>query len=58
MLDVWRIKKTKQIVYPVGAAVKGGYTDVILPFDGVTRAGNRATILTVKNDNLMKDREI
>lgn len=57
MLDVWRVKKTKQIVYPLGAAERNGYTLCLFPFKHVSRNGKRGDVRAVKSDNLVKDRE-
>jgi hypothetical protein len=57
MLDVWRMKKTKQIVHPVGAGPKGGYTYVLFPYNKKTKKGNRAALRIVKDENLLRDRE-
>ena len=56
MLEVTRIKKTGQIVHPIGPQ-GSGYTLCLFPRDSKTRAGNMGVVQTVKNENLTKDRE-
>jgi len=58
MLDVWRVKKTNQIVYPMGSVKdSNGYTLCLFPFTSKTNNGYRGVVQSVKNDNLKKDRE-
>jgi len=57
MLETFRVKKTKQIVYPIGPVGKGGHTLCLFPLGFTTRAGNRSVIQPVRNENLVKDRE-
>ena len=57
MLDVWRIKKTKEIVHPIGAAPKNGYILCLFPFKERSRRGKYGDLRSVKNENLVKDRE-
>lgn len=57
MLDVWRIKKTREIVYPMGKADGNNHTLVLFQHKRQTKAGNYGNIRTVRNDNLIKDRE-
>lgn len=56
MLDVLRMKKTGQIVYALSSA-GANHTHVLLPFSEKSVRGKRGTILTVRNENLKKDRE-
>ena len=56
MLDVVRMKKTGQIVYPLGSA-GANHTLVLLPFKTKSVQGNHGTVMSVRNDNLKKDRE-
>ena len=57
MMDsVTRIKKTKQIVYKVGPA-DSMHTWCLFPLETPTKKGNRAVLQSVKNDNLVTDRE-
>lgn len=58
MLEVTRIKKTRQIVYPVGTSDRSGYTEVLFPFGFISNKGNRGIVQSVKNSNLVKDREL
>lgn len=58
MLEVTRIKKTRQIVFPVGTSDRSGYTEVLFPFGRISKKGNRGVVQNVKNDNLIKDREV
>lgn len=56
MLDVWRIKKTKEIVYPVGKQ-DNNYTLCLFRHKVKSKSGNYGNIRPVRNDNLVKDRE-
>jgi len=56
MLDVYRIKKTKQIVYPVGKE-GNNHTLVLFPLNRRSNKGNWGTIQAVRNENIIKDRE-
>jgi len=56
MLDVHRIKKTKEIVYPVGKA-DNNHTLVLFRHKNQTKAGNWGHIQTVRDENIVKDRE-
>lgn len=56
-MDVTRIKKTKQIVYPLGAK-DTQYTWVLFPLGHTSKKGNRADLRIVRNDNLIKDKEV
>jgi hypothetical protein len=56
MLDVWRVKKTKQIVYPIGT-IDGKHTLCLFPFKTVSKNGKNGVVQPVRNDNLVKDRE-
>jgi len=53
MLKTTRIKKTKQRVFPIISS--GEYTYVLLPFDGISRRGNRGVVQIVRNDNLVDE---
>lgn len=56
MLDVCRIKKTKQIVYPIG--LNGpNYTLCLFPFSHVSKKNKRGVIQAVRNSNIVRDRE-
>ena len=56
MLDVHRIKKSKQIVYQLGKA-DNNHTLVLFPLKNKTKKGNYGAIQSVRNDNIIKDRE-
>ena len=56
MLDVWRIKKTKEIVYPMGKQ-DNNYTLCLFRHANKTLKGNYGNVRAVRNDNLIKDRE-
>jgi hypothetical protein len=56
MLDVHRIKKTKQIVYPLGKA-DNNHTLVLFPLGFKSNAGNYGDIRKVRDENIVKDRE-
>ncbi len=56
MLDVHRIKKTKQIVYPMGKH-DNNYTLCLIPFTKPTSRGKLGAVQVVRNDNIVKDRE-
>lgn len=56
MLDIWRIKKTNEIVYPMGKQ-DNNYTLCLFKHETKTRRGNHGDIRAVRNDNLIKDRE-
>lgn len=56
MLDVWRIKKTREIVQPMGKH-DNNYTLVLFQHKTRTNAGKYGHIGIVRNDNLIKDRE-
>lgn len=56
MLDVHRIKKTGQIIYPLGKH-DNNYTLCLFPFKRETVNGKRAAIQIVRNENIVKDRE-
>lgn len=57
MLDTYRVKKTKQIVYPMSQGGKGSHTLCLFPFDFTSKKGARGVIQPVRNENLIKDRE-
>ena len=57
MNDVTRIKKTKQIVYPISAK-DNQYTWVLFPLGFLTKKGNMADVRIVRNDNLIRDKEV
>ena len=56
MLSVTRIKKTKQIVYPVGKA-DANHTLCLFPLKKMTKKGHRGAVQSVRNDNLVSDKE-
>lgn len=56
MLDVWRVKKTREIVYPMGKH-DNNYTLCLFRHKTKTNAGNYGDLRAVRNDNLVKDRE-
>ena len=56
MENVTRIKKTRQIVYPVGKATSN-HTWCLFPFGRVSNKGNQGVVQSVRNDNLVTDRE-
>jgi hypothetical protein len=57
MLEVTRLKKTRQIVYPL-EKVSSNYTLCLLPLKEKTKAGNLGVNQIIRNDNLVRDREI
>jgi hypothetical protein len=57
MLDIWRVKKTKEIVYPISQAGKPGYINCLFTFDHKSKKGNLADVRPVKESNISKDRE-
>lgn len=57
MLDVWRVKKTKQIVYPISAAEDSNYTLCLFPFKEKSKKGMLGIVQPVRKENLVKDRE-
>jgi hypothetical protein len=57
MLEVTRVKKTRQIVYPMGKA-DSNHTLCLFPFKKKTKKGNWGVTQSVRNDNLITDREI
>jgi hypothetical protein len=56
MLDVHRIKKSKQIVYPLGK-YDNNYTLCLIPLKQKTRRNLRGHVQIVRNDNIIKDGE-
>jgi hypothetical protein len=56
MLDIHRIKKSKQIVYPLGKH-DNNYTLCLIPLPEKTRRGRRGHVQIIRNDNIIKDRE-
>jgi len=56
MLDVYRIKKTREIVYPMGKA-DNNHTLVLFRHKKQTHKGDWGNISPVRNENLVKDRE-
>lgn len=58
MLKVWRIKKTKQIVYPIGESPNKEYTLCLFPFGRESRRGHRGAVQSVRKDNLYEDGNI
>jgi hypothetical protein len=57
MLEVTRVKKTRQIVYPMGKA-GFNHTLCLFPFKKKTKKGMWGVTQSVRNDNLVTDREI
>lgn len=57
MLDIWRIKKTNQIVYPISAKEGSNHTYCLFPYKEQSKKGNMGVIQPVRNENLRKDRE-
>lgn len=57
MLEVTRLKKTRQIVYPLGK-VSSNYTLCLFPFKERSKAGNLGVSQIVLNANLIQDRDI
>jgi hypothetical protein len=56
MLDVWRVKKTGEIVYPLGKH-DSNYTLCLFKNKNQTKAGNYGNVRAVRTNNLIKDRE-
>jgi len=56
MLDVYRIKKTREIVYPLGKADKQ-HTLVLFRNKQKSNKGNWGDIRKVRDENIIKDRE-
>ena len=54
-VDVCRLKKSNKIVYPLG---KNGnnHTNVLFPFGRKSKNGMRGEIMSVRNDNLIYER--
>ena len=57
MLDVWRVKKTNQIVYPISSSEGSKHTMCLFPFAKESKSGMRGVVQPVRNENLKKDRE-
>jgi hypothetical protein len=57
MLETWRMKKTGEIVHPIGPADKAGYTYVLFNLGHTSRKGNRGDLRAVKSDNLRQDKD-
>ena len=57
MLEVTRVKKTRQIVYPLSKA-GFNHTLCLFPFKQKTKKGNWGVAQAVRNDNLVTDRGI
>jgi hypothetical protein len=60
MMSITRVKKTKKIVYPLGAA-DSMHTLVLFPFEPeghVSKKGFRADIRRMRNENLVSTKEI
>jgi len=55
-VDVCRLKKTGKIVYSLGK-VDSKHTSVLYPFGRKTRSGNYGTVMNVRNDNLVFERD-
>lgn len=56
MIDVTRIKKTKEIVWPMGKA-DSNHTLCLFKLKN-PKNGKRGVIQSVRNDNLIKDKEV
>ena len=56
MLDVYRVKKTKEIVFPMGKTDEN-HTLCLFKLPRISKAGNYGVLQPVRNDNLVKDRE-
>ena len=56
MLDVHRIKKTREIVYPLGKA-DNNHTLVLFRNETKSKKGNWGSIRKVRDENIVKDRE-
>lgn len=57
MLEVTRLKSTKEIVQPI-TSVSPGYTLCLFTFDKISKNGNRGHIQPVRNDKLQTDRKV
>jgi hypothetical protein len=57
MLEVTRIKKTNQIVYTIDK-VDSEHTLCLFPFKEKSKKGNLGVTQSVRNSNLVRDREI
>jgi len=57
MLDTWRMKKTNEIVHPIGPADKAGYTMVLFNLGHRSRKGKLGDLRVVKSDNLRQDKD-
>lgn len=55
-VDVCRLKKTGKIVYALGKE-GNGYTCVLYPFGRQAKSGNYGHVMTVRNDNLVFERD-
>lgn len=58
-MDIYRMKKTKKIVYVMGDA-SSNHSYVLWPFeDGfISKKGNRSDLRIVRNDNLQRDKDV
>ena len=56
MIDITRVKKTRQIVWPMGKA-GNNHTLCLFPFGRTAKNSQRGHIQPVRNDNLIKDKE-
>lgn len=54
-VDVCRLKKTGKIVYPLSKE-SSNHTNVLLPFGRQVKSGMRGTVMSVRNDNLIYER--
>lgn len=57
MLEVYRNKKTKQIIHPIGKAETANHTMCLFPYGRQAKNGSRGVIQPVRNENIVKDRE-
>lgn len=56
MINVTRVKKTGKIVYEMGKAGPN-HTYVLFPYGRTTKNGMKGNIQSVRNSNLITDRE-
>ena len=56
-MDIYRMKKTKKIVYMMGAA-DSNHSFVLWPLGFKSKKGNLADLRIVRNDNLQRDKDV
>jgi len=56
MLEVHRIKKTKEIVFPIGKA-DNNHTLCLFKLKKKSHKGNYGVIKSIRDENIVKDRE-